>query len=166
MRFVRNEYTELEEPTIGAAFLTQSIELDNRKVKFEIWDTAGQERYKTLAPMYYRGADVALIVFDLTKKETFVGAQQWINELKKKGERKLKIAVAANKCDDIENRQVSSEEVLEFVKKNNVLYQETSAKLSTNVRELFVELAEKLPVKSKKRKKLKFEEEESELSCC
>jgi len=54
VRFVRDEFFEFQEPTIGAAFLTQTVALDDATVKFEIWDTAGQERYRSLAPMYYR----------------------------------------------------------------------------------------------------------------
>ena len=68
VRFVRDEFFEFQEPTIGAAFLTQTVSLDDATVKFEIWDTAGQERYRSLAPMYYRGAAAAIVVFDITKK--------------------------------------------------------------------------------------------------
>jgi len=65
-RFVKNEFFEFQQPTIGAAFLTQTVALDDYIVKFEIWDTAGQERYRSLAPMYYRGAAAALVVYDIT----------------------------------------------------------------------------------------------------
>lgn len=68
VRFVRDEFFEFQEPTIGAAFLTQTVSLDDATVKFEIWDTAGQERYRSLAPMYYRGAAAAIVVYDITKK--------------------------------------------------------------------------------------------------
>lgn len=65
-RFVKNEFFAFQQPTIGASFLTQSVPLDDCIVKFEIWDTAGQERYRSLAPMYYRGAAAALVVYDIT----------------------------------------------------------------------------------------------------
>ncbi len=79
VRFVRDEFFEFQEPTIGAAFLTQSVSLEgDRVVKFEIWDTAGQERYRSLAPMYYRGAAAAVVVFDITKKDSFNGAKSWV----------------------------------------------------------------------------------------
>jgi len=67
LRFVNNEYQDNKEPTIGAAFLTQRCKLDDRIIKFEIWDTAGQERFHSLAPMYYRNAQAAVIVYDITK---------------------------------------------------------------------------------------------------
>lgn len=81
MRFVRDEFFEFQEPTIGAAFLTQSVQLDTSVVKFEIWDTAGQERYRSLAPMYYRGASAAIVVFDLSNKDSYNGAKSWVKEL-------------------------------------------------------------------------------------
>uniref|UniRef100_A0A915MM79 Rab5 n=1 Tax=Meloidogyne javanica TaxID=6303 RepID=A0A915MM79_MELJA len=68
LRFVKGQFHEYQESTIGAAFLTQTICLDEATVKFEIWDTAGQERYHSLAPMYYRGAQAAIVVYDITNQ--------------------------------------------------------------------------------------------------
>lgn len=69
LRFVKGQFHEYQESTIGAAFLTQTIAVDeNTIVKFEIWDTAGQERYHSLAPMYYRGAQAAIVVYDITNQ--------------------------------------------------------------------------------------------------
>ncbi|CAE7654667.1 Rab5a, partial [Symbiodinium necroappetens] len=81
VRFAKGEFYEYQEPTIGAAFMTQTVNLNAEVVKFEIWDTAGQERYKSLAPMYYRGAAAAVIVFDITAKESFEAAKGWVQEL-------------------------------------------------------------------------------------
>jgi Ras-related protein Rab-5C len=68
LRFVKDQFDDYRESTIGAAFLTQTITLDDTTtVKFEIWDTAGQERYKSLAPMYYRNANCAVVVYDITQ---------------------------------------------------------------------------------------------------
>ncbi|XP_065435260.1 uncharacterized protein LOC135978138 isoform X1 [Chrysemys picta bellii] len=69
LRFVKGQFHEYQESTIGAAFLTQTVCLDDTTVKFEIWDTAGQERYHSLAPMYYRGAQAAIVVYDITNTE-------------------------------------------------------------------------------------------------
>ena len=81
-----------------AAFLTQTISLDDPTagqctVKFEIWDTAGQERYRSLAPMYYRGASAAVIVFDITRKDSFAGAKSWVKELQRRGDNDVIIAL-------------------------------------------------------------------------
>ena len=70
LRFCRNTFSSNLESTIGAAFLTQTISLSQDLMKFEIWDTAGQERYHSLAPMYYRGAHAAVVVYDLTSRVT------------------------------------------------------------------------------------------------
>lgn len=67
LRFVNNEFNDNKEPTIGAAFLTQKCILEEHIIKFEIWDTAGQERFHSLAPMYYRNAQAAIVAYDITK---------------------------------------------------------------------------------------------------
>ncbi|KAK4488028.1 hypothetical protein RD792_003796 [Penstemon davidsonii] len=69
LRFVKGQFVEFQESTIGAAFFSQTVAVNEATVKFEIWDTAGQERYHSLAPMYYRGAAAAIIVYDITNKE-------------------------------------------------------------------------------------------------
>lgn len=145
VRFVRDEFFEFQEPTIGAAFLTQTVTLDNHTVKFEIWDTAGQERYRSLAPMYYRGAAAAVVVFDITNNDSFVGAQSWVKELQKRGDPNVVIALAGNKADCEEKRAVPKQEVETYAADNGLIYMETSAKTGTNVKEIFVGIANKLP---------------------
>ncbi len=97
LRFVKREFHEFQESTIGAAFLTQTVQIDDTTVKFEIWDTAGQERYHSLAPMYYRGAQAALIVYDITSKESFLKAQNWVRELQRQANANIVIALVGNK---------------------------------------------------------------------
>ncbi|CAM9893536.1 unnamed protein product [Phaeothamnion confervicola] len=110
VRFVRDEFFEYQEPTIGAAFLTQTVQLDDATVKFEIWDTAGQERYRSLAPMYYRGAAAAIVVYDVTNKDSFNGAKSWVKELQRRGDPNVIIALAGNKADLEHRRDVKAEE--------------------------------------------------------
>ncbi|GMH88643.1 hypothetical protein TrVE_jg13510 [Triparma verrucosa] len=146
VRFVRDEFFEFQEPTIGAAFLTQSVQLDSSVVKFEIWDTAGQERYRSLAPMYYRGASAAIVVFDLSNKDSYNGAKSWVKELMRRGDPNVVIALAGNKADlPPSQRKVETEEAAAYAEENNILYLETSAKNASNVKNLFVEIAKKLP---------------------
>mmetsp|Transcript_19896 Transcript_19896/g.39038 ORF Transcript_19896/g.39038 Transcript_19896/m.39038 type:complete len:195 (-) Transcript_19896:679-1263(-) len=145
VRFVRDEFFEFQEPTIGAAFLTQTVTLDDATVKFEIWDTAGQERYRSLAPMYYRGASAAVVVYDITNRESYDGAKSWITELQRRGDPNVILALAGNKVDNEAQRQVPKEEVEEYANENSIIFFETSAKTAQNVRELFVEIANKLP---------------------
>ena len=83
LRFVNGRFSEFQENTIGAAYLTKSVVIDDNAVKFEIWDTAGQERYNSLAPMYYRGAQAAIVVYDITNADTFERAKSWVKELQR-----------------------------------------------------------------------------------
>jgi len=83
LRFVRGQFFDYQESTIGAAFLTQTVALSDSTVKFEIWDTAGQERYHSLAPMYYRGAAAAIVVYDITSPDSFARAKSWVRELQR-----------------------------------------------------------------------------------
>lgn len=78
-----------------AAFLTQTVALDDSTVKFEIWDTAGQERYRSLAPMYYRGAAAAIVVYDITNPDSFAGAKSWVKELQRRGDQNVVIAMVS-----------------------------------------------------------------------
>jgi len=99
MRFVNNDFQENKEPTIGAAFLTQKCNLPTRTIKFEIWDTAGQERFASLAPMYYRNAQAALVVYDITKASSLTKAQHWVAELQRQASPGIVIALVGNKFD-------------------------------------------------------------------
>ncbi|KAF2757817.1 vacuolar protein sorting-associated protein 21 [Pseudovirgaria hyperparasitica] len=99
MRFVNNDFQENKEPTIGAAFLTQKCNLPTRTIKFEIWDTAGQERFASLAPMYYRNAQAALVVYDITKPTSLTKAQHWVAELQRQASPGIVIALVGNKAD-------------------------------------------------------------------
>ncbi|KAK2743661.1 hypothetical protein FQN57_004770 [Myotisia sp. PD_48] len=99
LRFVNDDFQENQEPTIGAAFLTQKCSLPTRTIKFEIWDTAGQERFASLAPMYYRNAQAALVVYDLTKPSSLVKAKHWVAELQRQASPGIVIALVGNKLD-------------------------------------------------------------------
>ena len=108
-RFVKNQFNAEQVTTVGAAFVQTPVPLDDsdHKITFGIWDTAGSERYRTLAPMYYRGAEAAIVVYDMTSFESFEGAKRWVHELKMYGQPNVVIALAANKCDLEQYRAVS-----------------------------------------------------------
>ena len=144
-RFVNNTFFTFQEPTIGAAFMTKTLDNEKIKIRFEIWDTAGQERYRSLAPMYYRGAMAAIIVFDITQPDTFSGAKKWIQEIKQNGHESCIIVLAGNKTDLEHNRKVEDEEVYEYVHSQNILYFKTSAKSGENVKHMFETIGKKLP---------------------
>ncbi|KAG0208729.1 hypothetical protein BGX33_006053 [Mortierella sp. NVP41] len=99
LRFVNDEFQNNKEPTIGAAFLTQKCRLEDKVIKFEIWDTAGQERFHSLAPMYYRNAQAAVIVYDVTKASSLEKAKSWVKELQRQANPNIVIALTGNKVD-------------------------------------------------------------------
>ncbi|KZO98431.1 hypothetical protein CALVIDRAFT_535522 [Calocera viscosa TUFC12733] len=99
MRFVQNDFSENKEPTIGAAFLTQKCRLEDRVLRYEIWDTAGQERFHSLAPMYYRNAQAAVVVYDITKATSLEKAKSWVKELQRQANPNIVIALVGNKLD-------------------------------------------------------------------
>merc|ERR1712179_808461 len=137
LRFVKGQFHEFQESTIGAAFLTQTVCLDDTTVKFEIWDTAGQERYHSLAPMYYRGAQAAIVVYDITNADTFTRAKSWVKELQRQASPNIVIALAGNKADLAAKRAVEFEEAKSYAEEKGLLFLETSAKNANNVNEIF-----------------------------
>ncbi|KAG2077150.1 ras-domain-containing protein [Suillus decipiens] len=108
LRFVSNEFQANKEPTIGAAFLTQKCRLEDRVLRYEIWDTAGQERFHSLAPMYYRNAQAAVVVYDVTKATSLEKAKSWVKELQRQANPNIVIALAGNKVDLVQTSIAST----------------------------------------------------------
>jgi Ras-related protein Rab-5C len=175
LRFVNDAFEPNKEPTIGAAFLTQKCNLPNRTIKFEIWDTAGQERFASLAPMYYRNAQSALVVYDITKASSLVKAKHWVAELQRQASPGIVIALVGNKLDLVEDeeeggeaaaagqegegegeeddgkvRRISTKEGKDYADEEGLLFFETSAKSGHNVNEVFTAIANAIPETSLK----------------
>lgn len=140
LRFVNNEFQENKEPTIGAAFLTQKLAIDSRTIKYEIWDTAGQERFHSLAPMYYRNAQAAVVVYDITKQASLEKALKWIKELERQASPSMVICLVGNKVDMESARQVTTEQGQQVASDAGLLFMEASAKTSQGVMDIFTEI--------------------------
>jgi len=144
LKFVQEAFHEFQEPTIGAAFMSKMLSVDNSPVKFEIWDTAGQERYHSLTPMYYRGARAAIVVYDITNINSFLRAQAWVKELQRYARSDVIIILTGNKSDLCEKRAVEYEDGEIYAREKELLFIETSAKSGKNIDKLFVTIAENL----------------------
>lgn len=165
-KYVKGSFNPNEESTIGAAFLTKSCLSKGQLIKFEIWDTAGQERYNSLIPMYYRGAHVALIIYDITKTESFETAKKWVEELKTEKPADFLKVLIGNKCD-LENRMISFEEGLRYAEENGLLFYESSARTSYNVDKIFADIGDILPRSEKKKKAIiNVNSGKKGFSCC
>jgi len=146
VQFVKGQFNEFTESTIGASFMNQTVTLpDETLIKFQIWDTAGQERFHSLAPMYYRGAQAAIVVFDITNRNSFEKAQEWVKELQQQGDANVVVAFVGNKCDMANQRKVTQEQAQAYADETGLFYLETSAKTATNVSDLFMRIAKQLP---------------------
>ena len=143
-RYMKQTFEESYKCTIGVDFLMKSLQIKGKTVKLQLWDTAGQEKYKSMVSSYYRGANVALVVFDITNHSSFDSLPIWIENYYKNGPEQKNIILIGNKKDMAEQRQVTLEEVELFSETNNMIYFETSAKDGDNIEYVFTYAAEKL----------------------
>ena len=144
LQFTDHKFRHQHELTIGVEFGGKTIEVKNKNIKIQIWDTAGQEAFQAITRTYYKGAIGALLVYDITKHDTFDHINKWINEVKNNGSKDIVCMLIGNKKDLEEERQVRYEEGKELADKNKMLFLETSAKTAENVQECFYLSAEKI----------------------
>ncbi|XP_076186098.1 LOW QUALITY PROTEIN: ras-related protein Rab-31 [Aptenodytes patagonicus] len=144
-RFVQDHFDHNISPTIGASFMTKTVPCGNELHKFLIWDTAGQERFHSLAPMYYRGSAAAVIVYDITKQDSFHTLKKWVKELKEHGPENIVMAIAGNKCDLSDIREVPMKDAKEYAESIGAIVVETSAKNAVNIEELFQGISRQIP---------------------
>ncbi|XP_053493486.1 ras-related protein Rab-22A [Ictalurus furcatus] len=172
-RFVEDSFDPNINPTIGASFMTKTVQYQNELHKFLIWDTAGQERFRALAPMYYRGSAAAIIVYDITKEESFLTLKNWVKELHQHGPSNIVVAIAGNKCDVSDAREVLEKDAKDYADSIHAIFVETSAKNAININEIFTEISQKIPLLERSEtgvRGLKLRREQSDLTrertCC
>ncbi|KAG5574615.1 hypothetical protein H5410_054749 [Solanum commersonii] len=137
-RFARNEFSLDSKATIGVEFQTRTLVIQRKSVKAQIWDTAGQERYRAVTSAYYRGAVGALLVYDITKRQTFDHIPRWLEELRAHADKNIVIMLIGNKTDLEDQRAVPTEDAKEFAQKEGLFFLETSAMEATNVEDAFL----------------------------
>jgi len=143
LQFTDKRFQPVHDLTIGVEFGARMISIDNRQIKLQIWDTAGQESFRSITRSYYRGAAGALLVYDITRRETFNHLTRWLEEARKNSSSNMVIMLIGNKSDLDGRRAVSTREGEEFARENGLIFMETSAKTAANVEQAFIKTAEK-----------------------
>ena len=137
-RFARNEFSLDSKATIGVEFQTRTLVIQHKSVKAQIWDTAGQERYRAVTSAYYRGAVGAMLVYDITRRQSFDHIPRWLEELRSHADKNIVIILIGNKSDLEDQRAVPTEDAKEFAEKEGLFFLETSALEATNVETAFM----------------------------
>ena len=151
-RYISDTFLETSKSTVGVELATKVEQYNNKKIKIQIWDTAGQERYKSITKTYYKGSKGALIVFDITKKDSFKNVDKWINDLKEFGDDDVAILLVGNKCDLEDKREVPVEDVKKKAELFDIGYCETSALKAKNIDYAFQTLIKLVAEKMEKEK--------------
>ncbi|CAL9233468.1 unnamed protein product [Arabidopsis halleri] len=144
-RFMYDKFDTTYQATIGIDFLSKTMYLEDRTVRLQLWDTAGQERFRSLIPSYIRDSSVAVVVYDVANRLSFLNTSKWIEEVRTERAGDVIIVLVGNKTDLVEKRQVSIEEGDSKGREYGVMFIETSAKAGFNVKPLFRKIAAALP---------------------
>ena len=143
-QFLSNKFNSNYDVTVGVEFGAKMIKLKGDPIKLQIWDTAGQETFKSITRSYYRSAAGALLVYDITCRDTFNNINNWVQEVKEHGNDKITIMLIGNKIDLEKNREVSTEEGRKFARERGMLFAETSAKTAEAIERCFTEVGENI----------------------
>ena len=138
MKFTHNKFTDEYRATIGVEFDAKNLKIDEKIFRIQLWDTAGQENFRSITRAYYKNCVCALIIYDITKKQTFENIQYWLDDVRNESPKSALIILIGNKIDLGSERKVSYEEGSEFAKKNGIIFMETSARTGEGVDEMFI----------------------------
>ena len=143
-QFIDQTFQEDQQSTTGGTFSTKSVKCDGKTLKFEIWDTAGQERYRSLTKMFYKDANAAVLVYDITRKESFEELENyWAGQIRESSPEKIILAVAANKSDLIDKEEVDEESARGFADRIGAIFVSTTATQVESINDLFTQIAKK-----------------------
>ncbi|KAH9717681.1 ras-related protein RABA3 [Citrus sinensis] len=149
-RFTKNEFCFDSKSTIGVEFQTRTVTINSKIIKAQIWDTAGQERYRAVTSAYYRGALGAVVVYDITKRQSFDHVARGVEELRAHADSSIRIILIGNKSDLVDMWAVSAEDVVEFAEDQGLFFSEASALNGDNVDTAFFRLLQEIYALSKK----------------
>ena len=142
LRATKGSFNTLYTPTVGFEFFNFYLKIEEENIKLQIWDTCGQEVYRSLISSFYRNSSLAIIVYAIDNLESFNNIENWLNELKIKGNPDISIILVGNKLDLEDKRQITKEMNSDFCDNHNIRYFfETSAKTGFNAKNVFIEAA-------------------------
>ena len=136
-RFMNDTFTEEYQATIGLDFQSKNVQIDNQDIHLLLYDTAGQEKFRALIPMYTRDANIILLVYDVTSKDSFLHLSDWLRDLTNVKKEEVIFAVVGNKTDLDDRREVNSNEGENYAKEHDFIFKEVSAKTGDGINELF-----------------------------
>lgn len=145
-RYISGTFDENSATTNGASYCSKNVNYEklNKNLLLDIWDTAGQEKYKALTKFFYKDAAVCILVYDITRKETFDNLKNfWYSQLKENSGDSVVLGVAGNKCDLYENEEVKEADARQFAEEIGAIFELTSAQNNTGINELFFEVGNK-----------------------
>ena len=146
LRYANGEFRSEYQTTIGVEFAAKNVNIDNLTYRVQLWDTSGQETFKSITRNYYKNSACALVVYDITSRESFQNVATWIEEIRAQCTQSIYMILVGNKID-LENegkRQVETAEGQELAEKYEIKFYETSAKVGTNVDDVFINSAKEI----------------------
>ena len=151
-RFLNDTFVEEYQATIGLDFQSKNVQIDNQDIHLLLYDTAGQEKFRSLIPMYTRDANIILLVYDISCKDSFIDLSLWLKDLTNVNLAEVIVCIVGNKIDLNEKREVSNEEGIKFAQEHDFIFQEISAKTGEGFSKLFYnQLFEKIRTKFRPR---------------
>ena len=147
LRYAHGQFKPEYQLTIGVEFGAKNVNIGDKVYRIQIWDTAGQENFRSITRAYYKNSVCALVVYDISCRDSFNNVSTWIDDCKNQSPKTIFMVLVGNKSDLSDRRQVNTEEGQELAEKYGLLFFETSAKNGTNVEEIFQESAKNIAQK-------------------
>ena len=147
LRYAHGQFKDEYQLTIGVEFGAKNISINDKIYRIQIWDTAGQENFRSITRAYYKNSVCALVVYDITNRDSFNNIANWVEDCKNQSPKTIFMVLVGNKSDLSDKRVISIDEGRELAEKYNMIFFETSAKTGDNVDLIFFKSAEEIAKK-------------------